>query len=533
IVYQCKNLVMRTVMAAELNVLAHQLDRISERSWQYRDFTLNSLRDAIREVIACYPVYRTYINAYAGLTDERDKAIVISAVREAERRNPVLSSAIFEFLRKTLLLQYPAGPDEAGRNEQNLFVMRFQQFTGPVMAKGVEDTASYIYNPLISLCEVGGSPQQFGLPVEEFHRHNMQRNQSKPHSFIATSTHDSKRGEDVRARINVLSEIPEEWRSALNRWSGLNKDKKTLIDGEPAPDRNEEYLIYQTLLGTYPPREVTHEEMAVYGGRIRDYMLKAIREAKVHTSWISPNTAYEEAVTRFVTDILEPSSAFLTDFESLNGPVATCGMYNSLSQVVLKIFSPGVPDIYQGNELWAFNLTDPDNRRPVDFEQRKRLLKELRKELTTSQDLARLAETLLTDSHDGRVKLYVAWRSLNYRRDNSALFSAGKYLPLNSAGAKKNHLCAFAWQKGKQQLVIAAPRLVAGLVGKTGKAPTGSEVWGNTYLILPRRPRVHNYRNIFTGEDVNVQEESKEVLRLADVFKTLPVAVLESVAARD
>lgn len=531
IAYRSKNLVMMTSMAAEVNVLAHRLNRVSERSWQYRDFTLNSLRDAIREVIACFTVYRTYINAYQDSIDERDEAMINAAILDAKKRNPAMSSAIFDFVKNTLLLQYPTGMDEAGRDEQRLFGMHFQQFTGPVMAKGVEDTAFYIYNPLVSLNDVGGNPQRFGGSVKEFHQQNIQRHQGRVHSFIATSTHDSKRGEGVRARINVLSEIPEEWKSALTRWRRFNRNKKTIVNNEYIPDSNEEYLIYQTILGTYPVEKMSDAEHAEYSGRIQDYMLKALREAKVHTSWISPNTSYEEAVTWFVAAILEQSASnqFLADFGVLNSLIASCGMYNSLSQAVLKIFSPGVPDIYQGNELWAFNLTDPDNRRPVDFERCKRILNGLKKEVATGHDLARFTETLLNDSHDGRAKLYVVWRSLNYRRDNSTLFSEGEYVPLSSAGTRKNHLCAFAWQKEKQQLVVAAPRLVAGLTGNTGKAPTGTEVWGNTCLLLPRKTRGKSYRNIFTGETVSVREESKGILLLADVFKAFPVAILELV----
>ncbi|MBI2859267.1 MAG: malto-oligosyltrehalose synthase [Chloroflexi bacterium] len=532
--YRSKNLVMRTSMSAEVNVLAHQLDRVSERSWQTRDFTLNSLRDAIQEVVACFPVYRTYANAYRDSVDERDLAIINSAVSAAKRRNPAMSSAVFDFVKSALLLQYSAGMDEAGRDEQRLFVMHFQQFTGPVMAKGVEDTAFYIYNPLVSLNDIGGNPQRMGAPVEEFHQQNMRRLHSKPYSFVTTSTHDSKRGEDVRSRINVLSEIPGEWKSALARWYRLNRAKKGSVNGDPAPDRNEEYLLYQTLLGTFPAKGLNKAQLTEYSNRIQSYMLKALREAKVHTSWISPNASYEEAVTRFVAAVLQPSPSnqFLADFKVLNSMVAACGVYNSLSQVVLKIFSPGVPDIYQGDELLAFNLTDPDNRRPVDFERCRTLLNDLKKEVATSRDLAQFAKTLLRDRHEGRPKLYVVWQSLNYRKGNSMLFSQGEYVPLNAGGTKKTHVCVFAWQKGNQQLVVAAPRLVAGLTGATSRAPIGDEVWGGTYLLLPlNETRRRAYRNIFTGETISVQGQGGAGLRLADVFRTFPVAVLESVAA--
>jgi (1->4)-alpha-D-glucan 1-alpha-D-glucosylmutase len=531
IAYQSKKLVMMTSMAAETNVLAHLLNRVSERSWQYRDFTLNSLRDAIREIVACFPVYRTYLDAYQDYIDKRDEGIINTAALYAGRRNPAMSSNIFDFVRDTLLLKYPTGMDEDGRNEQRLFVMHFQQFTGPVMAKGVEDTAFYIYNPLVSLNEVGSNPQKFGTSVDEFHQQNLQRRQIKPWSFVTTSTHDAKRGEDVRSRINVLSEIPKEWKLALTRWHRLNKNKIEPANGESIPDNNEEYLLYQTLLGTFPATKLSIKGYAEYVGRVQDYMLKALREAKEHTSWISPNVSYEEAVRRFIEAVLERSysNKFLDDFAGLNSLVAAYGVYNSFSQVVLKIFSPGVPDIYQGNELLAFNLTDPDNRRPVDFERRERLLGMLKKEAESSHDLPRFAETLLSDIHDGRAKLYITWRALNYRRDNSALFSEGDYMPLSVAGSKKAHLCAFAWHKGGKRLVVAVPRLVAGLTGNTGRSPTGIEIWGNTSIMLPRKLWGNSYRNIFTDEALNTKEKSKRALQLGEVFGIFPVAVLESV----
>ncbi len=532
VAYQCKNLVMRTSISAEVNQLAHQLNRVSERSWQYRDFTLNSLRDAIREVIACFPVYRTYINAYGESIDARDRATVDAAIREAKRRNPAVTPDIFDFVNDTLMLHYPTGMTEEGRDEQRQFVMRFQQFTGAIMAKGTEDTAFYIYNPLVSLNEVGGRPQRFGTSVEEFHRQNMERHQTMPHSLVSTSTHDSKRGEDVRARINVLSEIPKDWRSALRRWSRLNKNTKAMVNGETVPDRNEEYLLYQTLLGTYPAQETGQDELDTYTDRIQRYMLKAVREAKVHTSWMSPHTAYEEGVTKFVGDVLEPSPSnqFLADFRVLNQLVTTCGTYNSLSQTVLKIFSPGVPDIYQGNELWALNLTDPDNRRPVDFARRILFLSQLKEQMASSRDLAGLTQKLMETSHDGRVKLYVTWRSLNYRREHAELFADGAYVPLKAGGAEKDHVCAVAWQREKRVLIVIVPRLVAGLTRQTTLQPLGVQAWGDTHLALPRKLKDEKYQNIFTGETVStLHQENRSELHLAQVLSTFPVAALESV----
>jgi (1->4)-alpha-D-glucan 1-alpha-D-glucosylmutase len=529
IAYNCKNLVMKTTMAGEVNMLAHRLNTISEKSWEYRDFTLNSLRDAIREVIACFPVYRTFVNANTGAISENDKVVIDSAIENAKRRNPAVSSAIFDFVKDTLLLKYPTGMEESGRDEQRLFVMRFQQFTSPVMAKDVEDTAFYIYNPLISLNEVGGDPRSFGTPIGEFHKQNILRQETCPRSFISTSTHDSKRGEDVRSRINVLSEIPGEWKSALSRWSRLNKSHKIKLNGEHVPDRNEEYLLYQTLIGTYPVNKITATDLAEYRSRIQNYMQKAVKEAKVHTSWINPNASHEKGVTHFVEAILDPSPSnlFLADFKLLNQLVATCGMYNSLSQVILKVFSPGVPDIYQGNELWAFNLTDPDNRNPVDYNFRIQLLRQLQQQISKSQNLKDIVDDLVDRSPDGRIKLYVTWKSLNYRRDHRELIDRA-YLPFKVRGSGKGHLIVFAWKMGAKNLIVVAPRLLAALTYNAVIKPLGEKVWGDTNIILPKLS-CGRYINIFTGETIRVaHEEDGPELSVAKVFKSLPVAVLES-----
>jgi (1->4)-alpha-D-glucan 1-alpha-D-glucosylmutase len=526
IAYNCKNLVMRTTMSGEVNMLAHRLNRISEKSWQYRDFTLNSLSDAIREVIACFPVYRTYIKAYSGYVSEKDGAVVKIAIETAKMRNPAVNAAIFDFVRDTLLLQYPTGMDDSGRDEQRLFVMRFQQFTGPVMAKGVEDTAFYIYNPLISLNDVGGNPLRLGTPVQEFHNQNIARLRNNPRCLISTSTHDSKRGEDVRARINVLSEIPGIWKSAVTRWRRLNKSKKIRLDGESVPDMNEEYLLYQTLIGSYLANPSNARDLAAYRDRIQNYMLKAIKEAKVHTSWINPNTQYEEGLTRFLEAIMDTSedNLFWEDFQPVCRLVASCGIYNSLSQVVLKIFSPGVPDIYQGNELWAFNLTDPDNRNPVDYKKRTKLLARLAEQESNQGFI----NDLIDESQDGRLKLYATWKSLIYRKDNPKVFQRS-YQPLKAAGPKKNHLCVFAWIKGDTSLIVAVPRLIGSLTRQGTLKPLGEEAWASTRIVLPGKIRSKIFRNIFTGKPVlPIATGDHSALSAAEVFGSFPVAVLES-----
>ena len=292
-------------MSSEINTLGHYLNRISEQNRHTRDFTLNSLIKSIVEVIAYFPVYRTYINSFE--VSERDRQYIESAISRAKRQNPAISTSVFDFIRDVLLLRFPDNMTEEHKPAWLDFVKRFQQITGPVMAKGVEDTAFYVYNRLVSLNEVGGSPERFGITLEAFHGQNIERCKSRPLAMLATSTHDTKRSEDVRARINVLSEIPEQWREGLSRWSRQNRKLKMIVDGKPAPSRNEEYLLYQTLVGTWPFCNPDEDEFAEFRSRIKEYMLKAMREAKVHTSWISPNSLHEDAVMYFIDSILKDS----------------------------------------------------------------------------------------------------------------------------------------------------------------------------------------------------------------------------------
>ena len=402
LVYRCKKLIMQASMAAEINVLGHHLDRISELNRRSRDFTLNSLTEALREVIACFPVYRTYVTA-AGVLD-RDRRYIELAVARAKRRNPATSASIFDLVRDILLLSDAYCPDEAARAEQQHFVGRFQQVTGPVMAKSVEDTAFYRYNRLVSLNEVGGDPERFGTTLAAFHQHNLERQAHWPRSLLATSTHDTKRGEDVRARIDVLSEIPNEFRSQVFKWARMNRGRKTVVEDEPAPSRNDEFLLYQTLLGSWPLEPLDAAGRATYIERIQQYMLKATHEAKAKTSWVSPNEAYERATRDFVAALLEPSppNLFLADFEPFARRVAELGIWNSLSQTVLKLTCPGVPDLYQGTELWDFSLVDPDNRRPVDYARRRAFLQSLRQRAEAQEGtLGKLARELVDKRIDG------------------------------------------------------------------------------------------------------------------------------------
>ncbi|MGE3820763.1 MAG: malto-oligosyltrehalose synthase, partial [Isosphaeraceae bacterium] len=369
VVHECKKLITWTSLAAELNVLAHALNRLSEGDRRARDFTLDSLREALREVAVCFPVYRTYIGP-DGASDS-DRQAVDQAIRRARRRNPATESSVFDFVREAIL------PDRDKLAEdvyaaRLAFAMKFQQYTSPLQAKGIEDTGFYRYHVLSSLNEVGGDPQRFGCGVAQFHQANLNRLAQTPRGLLATATHDTKRGEDARCRIHALSEVPAKWGKRVRRWAEINEECRTTIDGVPAPDRNDEYLFYQALVGSWPAGRVEPTAPPDLIERLRDYMGKASREAKVHTSWIAPDEEYDKAVARFVERALGGPRAheFLTRFLAFHRRIAYAGMLNSLAQVALKIASPGVPDFYQGTELWEYSLVDPDNRRPVDYERR-------------------------------------------------------------------------------------------------------------------------------------------------------------------
>jgi (1->4)-alpha-D-glucan 1-alpha-D-glucosylmutase len=346
--------------------------------------------------------------------------------------------------------------------------MKFQQLTGPVMAKGLEDTAFYVYNRLTSLNEVGGDPSQFGLPVAEFHRQNAARLAEWPRALLASSTHDTKRSEDVRARIAVLSELPREWRAALNRWARFNRKLKTRVEGSPAPDRNDEYLLYQTLIGAWPTAAAVPD--AGFVERIVAYLLKAIHEAQVHTSWINPNEEYDRATETFARRVLATENErFLTDFASFGDRIRVPGAWNALSQQLLKLTAPGVPDLYQGTEFWDDSLVDPDNRRPVDFARREQALAEIGDRTGDAELLSALAG----DVTDPRLKLFITHAALAFRRDAPELFANGDYLPFAVSGARAEHAIAFARRHGDRVALVAAPRLLTSLV-RGGESPVGT-----------------------------------------------------------
>ena len=528
LVYQSKLLTLQVSMSSELEVLSRRLDRISEQHRWSRDFTLHSLRAALREVIACFPVYRSYIRDSGPHPDDEDERHIRYAVRSAKRHNPAISESVFNFIESVLLLKDPEGLSDTDRSERRLFAMHFQQLTGPVMAKGLEDSAFYRYCPLLSLNEVGGAPDKFGVSSSFFHAKSLIRQASWPNSLLATSTHDNKRSEDVRARINVLSEIPTDWYRAIRSWQLLNRDKKILVAGDQVPSANNEYFLYQTLVGAWPLRSMNDKEYAEFVSRIGTYMEKALREAKVHTSWISPNIEYENAFQSFLAAILErsPGNNFLIAFQLFQARIARPGIFNSLSQTVLKITSPGVPDFYQGTEVWNFSLADPDNRRPVDYELLRSLLKQLRE--AEDQNTENLVDQLIQNPADGGVKLYVTRSALRFRRVNRELFAKGSYTGLRVAGKKQRHVITFSRSYRQREVVVVAGRFFA-LLGADRGLPVGKETWSDTAVILRKQTAATHYRELFTGRVIATEErDGNLVLPVSEVFSRLPIAVLTS-----
>ncbi|HKP92686.1 MAG TPA: malto-oligosyltrehalose synthase, partial [Chthoniobacterales bacterium] len=510
LVYAKKRLVMRLSLANDVNVLGDMLDRLSEENRWFRDFTLDALARAVRETIACFPVYRTYVTPGEPVSDE-DRAVIERAVATAKRRNPALEESVFNFLRDVLLLRFPENLDDEARRAHEHFVLKFQQSTGPIMAKGLEDTAFYIYNRLTALNEVGGEPQHFGISVDDFHGCNVQRQRDWPATLLATSTHDTKRSEDVRARILAISEVPQLWRSSLQRWRVINRRYKRNLDEAFAPDPNEEYLFYQTLLGTWPvdgsgrPEPRATED---YIQRIQAYMAKALKEAKMNTSWIQPNEAWDSAMSHFVERVLDPSekNKFIPTFLPVAEEIARLGAINSLTQVALKLTTPGVPDIYQGNEIWNFSLVDPDNRRAVDYEQRSAMLESLS---NSSPD------ELWREWPDGRIKLFLTQRLLRFRRAHAELFQRGNYQPLKMSGARAENCIGFVREHEGQWIALLVPRLSS----VVGFPPIGDK-WMDTAVELPATLSRNGGAELFTGRALPATPS----LKLSDAFSVLPFA---------
>jgi (1->4)-alpha-D-glucan 1-alpha-D-glucosylmutase len=521
--YRCRKLIIRVALASELNVLAHQLTRIALSKRHTCDFTLNSLREALTEVVASFPVYRTYISL-SGVA-QTDEDYIATAIGSAKSKSPAADTSVFDFIREVLLTRIAEGHDEVYRNAVTAFAMKFQQFTSPVMAKGLEDTAFYRYHRLISLNDVGGDLHRFGITSPEFHRANEERLRDWPHTMLATSTHDSKRSEDVRARINVLSEMPALWRLRVRDWKRFNRSHRSVVDDKQAPSPNDEYLLYQTLVGAWPLEPLgDKDDWGAFSERIENYMLKAIRESKRNTSWINPNIPYENAVSKFVKALLTPGAKnrFLDDFIPFERLVARIGLWNSLSQTLLKLTTPGIPDIYQGNDLWDFSLVDPDNRRPIDYAHRRQVFESIRK-WSASPD-ATAVSRLLQSPEDGRVKMYVIWKTLCLRKQWPDVFQRGEYLPLTVQGAKADHVVAFIRKDEHASVLVVVPRLVANVLVDSNLPPVASGVWQDTQVLLPSGSPFESYQNAFTGEAAELSA-ARSKIAVSELLAHFPVAL--------
>jgi len=468
-----RDLILREVLGSDLNRLTALFLQICEDHREHRDYTRHEIHEAVREVIACFPVYRTYIRAEWGVVSDSDREYVSEAIEEAKGNRPDLEERLFDFLKSVLLLDYRGAMEGE-------FVMRFQQVTAAAMAKGIEDTAFYTYARLVSLNEVGGDPGRFGTTLDDFHRWCADTQENHPDTLLATSTHDTKRSEDVRSRISLLSEIPAQWADAVREWSRDNARYRT---GD-LPDRRTEYLLYQTLLGAWP----------ISRDRLLEYMRKAVREAKDHTSWISPDKSYEETLEKFIDSIFADAE-FRSSLESFLERLVAPARVNSLSLVLLKLIAPGIPDIYQGTELWDFSLVDPDNRRRVDYETRERLLAEL----------DRLCpDRILSRAEEGLPKLWLIRQALRTRNSHPDSFGPDStYQPLWASGSGAAHVIAFA---RSDDVIAIAPRLQMRV-----------NHWNGTVLEIPEGA----WRNQLSGD--LVQGGKQEIATLLAHF---PVALL-------
>ncbi len=488
-VRDAKRSTLRSSLSSELNMLAQRLERIAMRDRRSRDFTLAMLRRAIGETITAFPVYRTYVRP-DGQRESTDEAIVSRAIRLARRRNPEVSPSVFEFLRDVLLFQnLPASEED--RAERAFFAMRFQQLTGPVTAKAIEDTAFYTYVRFVASNEVGGTPERFGIAPAELHAANARRREKWPRTMTATSTHDTKRGEDVRARLAVASEIAETWASWVREWNAIAARHLTLIDEEEAPSGGDRLLFFQTAVGAFPCEKE----------RLTEYMIKAAREAKQRTSWLSHDEAYEEALAKLVEGMLS-DEAFTSSLATRVATIATYGASNGLAQVLLKIASPGIPDTYQGSETWDLRLVDPDNRRPVDYA----ALRELARGIE-----GRKPRDLLSSFGDGRIKLFVTRTALRLRRKMPDVFIDGDYVPLEGDADVVAFTRTSEAGRSIACIVTRQPWHVTG-----GRAPWAcGDVWGERAIDLPEG----RWRDVFTGR---VRESGK----LAAILDELPLALL-------
>ncbi len=507
ILYECKKHVIRKSFSADVDNLQSLLHQVLKHKLHDKEFSKKTTCEAIIEILAAFPVYRSYISGKNADGEGNFKLALQTAMKRNTRIRAELE-VIGDLLKEARL-----SPNALA------FIMRVQQFTGAIMAKGFEDTALYVYNRLLSLNEVGGDPDKFGCSREEFYTFLSQRQTKWPLTLNATSTHDTKRGEDARARMNVLSEIPSEFHNETKKWSDTNCLKKTRIDGKLAPSKNEEYFIYQTLVGSFPFEQA---DMPQFIDRLMAYSAKALREAKVNSSWFSPNELYEKAVASFISKLLESSkkNAFLEEFMPFQKKIAFIGCLNSLSQTLIKIASPGVPDFYQGTELWDLNFVDPDNRRPVDFQKRQEYLREVRN--LKSSDLREFPQGF----QDERTKIFEINRALKLRDRKKELFQTGKTVPLPVKGALRDHLIAFCRNKEEDFAIVVVPRLLFNI--EQAQPPLLDIDWKDTFICLPKGAS-KTWTEIFTSiTQFSKNRGCGQGFFASDLLKDFPVALLVS-----
>jgi (1->4)-alpha-D-glucan 1-alpha-D-glucosylmutase len=524
--------IMENEMAGELNMIARELARLARQNPCTADFTQNLLRRALKQVIACFPVYRTYLDDSGELdpADQRDLAWALSRARRYETE---IDPSVFVFLEQVLTGALRR-QTQSGFSHQALLrcALHLQQYSGPVGAKGVEDTAFYRYERFIALNEVGGDPDRFGGTLAAFHRTNQLRAQRWPHALLTLATHDSKRGADARARLAALSELPAEWREQLPIWSRILRGPAAHTGTSVRPDYNDEYLLYQLLLGSWPCELLLLDAagaapsappptLAAYAERVRAAMVKSMREARAHTNWAIPDLEYEEAMTGLIDAALtgSRSASFLSAFLPFARRVAVLGVHNSLVQTVIALTAPGVPDLYNGTELWDFSLVDPDNRRPVDYEHRARLLEALPEDL--SGDRASAMASLLRDWPDGRIKLAITQTLLHHRRSHAPLYDTGDYQPLQAGGDEADEICAYARARDGQSLIVATARFPGRRLARGFGAAT-------RLALPPGLPCASPWRELLTGRTLRADAEG---LCAQALFHILPVAVLEPAAA--
>lgn len=514
---ECKKLITNTSFASECQALTRLLHLIAQGHRSSQDYTYESLRIGLTDVLAWFPVYRSYVRAAQHQIHEEDRDCITAAVNRSKRHNKMIDSSVYDYIQNVLLLEYPAELEAKHKIKWEKFVMRFQQVTGPIMAKGLEDTAFYRLYPLASLNEVGSELGSYGISKESFHKKNLERMEFWPHSMLSTMTHDAKRSADVRARINVLSEIPDAWEQAIFHWNKLNEKHKLHSEKGLAPDRNEEYLLYQILIGSWPLEKL---ELDTYVKRIQGYMQKALYEAKLNTNRINPDKAYEEGVQAFIGKILNPelSREFLSSFIDFFSKIRDFGMLNSLSQLLIKMTSPGVPDIYQGDEIWDYRLVDPDNRGAIDFSKRQHLLDEIGE---SSFDFYQSLKT----PEDGKIKLFITQQALRLRRELPELFSQGLYVPLKIEGKMQNNLLAFARVFKNEIVIVVSGRFFTQFMKNFSCYKEGESPWEDIQIALPVEWGQLELINVFTGEVVKSSTAVSRIL-VKDLLKEFPLALL-------